>query len=428
MPHMDDKDRASVSYSYRDTDAYRQGRPSASGQDGDAEPERRLFELPSESAARQRRQNAGPGGDAPARPSTDAEGADAGSSFTVSLREFFWFFAYCDAVYGRSDIPGAHATVTMPIRDRDRFLRFWSDPSSVIRGGWPREESPWDGDATIVLPFCDLVLLERYWKEVCGKSDAFDPTIVVSAPREERAKFEEYLAHREGSGASAPSAQWRTDGEGKGRPGCLSGCKAAAIALLVGVALCAAGVFAAILIMHGSFENELRGDSVSADRDVLERQRIQGTLQAGDVAYVCQVPDADAGADAGARFYVFVPVEVTRETDDLVFTAAALRPNENDPVPSRLCFSEATIVGTVGEAGYAALYEAAYQAVFGFSEGTYWALYAFEADSSEFWNPQVSFLMFDDEGEVAKSFAYRPILVTLADVDAVAQEHVVREG
>lgn len=405
-----------ISYSYKDTEAYRKACQEEGREEADSG-ERKLFELPSERAARQQRRSAPLTIDASAQSSVDASRADDVSSLTVSLREFFWFFAYCEALYGCSDIPGAWATVTMPLRDRDRFLRFRADPSPVIAGGRPRTGSCPSEDATIMLSIRDLAVLERYWREICEGSDAFDPAIVIAMPHEERAKFDDYVACRENPGASASHAEREADREEGRRSGCLQGCKTMAIVFIVGIAIFAAIAFA-LPIAFNAFSGE---DSQAGSRDGAEKVLVGRIWKAGESAYVSQV--VNPAVQDEALTYLFAPAGIMQSGDKAFLVTTELRLNPDDTDSSeRGLFNDASIVGAMEAGGYDALHRAVYDAVFDHDPGARWVLYAFDISTADSLGDQVDLLIFDED-ELVKTFTYHVQHITLDELESIAQAY-----
>ena len=404
------------SYSYKDTEAYRKACQEEERKEADSD-ERKLFELPSERAARQQRNSAALMIDASVQSSAGASKADAASLLTVSLREFFWFFAYCEALYGCSDIPGAWATVTMPLRDRDRFLRFRADPSSVIAGGWPRPESRPGDDATITLSIRDLAVLERYWRDVCEGSDAFDPVIVIAMPHEERTKFDDYVACRENPGASASHAEQEADQEGGMRSGCVQGCKTMAIVFIFGIVIFAAIAFA-LPIAFNALSGE---DSQTGLHDGAEKVLVGRIWKADESAYVSQV--VNPAVQDEALTYLFVPAGIMQSGDTACLVTTELRLNPDDAGSSEpRLFSDASIVGAMEAGGYDALYRAVYDAVFDHDPGTRWVLYAFDISTVDPLGDQVDLLIYDED-ELVKTFTYHVQHITLDELESIAQAY-----
>ena len=212
-------------------------------------------------------------------------------------------------------------------------------------------------------------------------------------------------------------------------PSCRGGCKMVAIILGIGFLLVLGTLFVATLLfsaVHDAvYEAEYADEGASIDHSAAEERFVEAMAQAGDTAYVVQLTNPAAGSEV--RTYVLVPVEVTRESDEMTSVATKLRPNGEDPSSFRYRLYDASVVGALEEAGYPALHEAAYRAVFDHDPGTCWVLYAFDVDSSAYWEPQVNFQVSDGEVQVARSFTYRAEQVGLEELEAIARQHAVRE-
>lgn len=415
---------AGASYSYKDTAAYAHAHPEQPEQEGyPLKSEHELFELPSARYAR----------DHPTEP-TAVEGRLSNSSgqmapITLAMNELFSFFGYVDILYGRDEIPEATIVVEMSERARDDFKayqRSCSDGDGIAQGG---RRSFSNAPTMVPMSSSELNSFWFYWKRDARKEPGhFEPIVRIYIPVEEREKFAQYEAFQRDPVAFAARPYSPDALDLKPHNGCMSGCKAVAITLAIGIALFVAVIFIAVLLFGGELDDvEQGGMRTSAELAALEERRIEMTQQAGDIAYVVQMEDA--AAEGGVRAYVFAPVEIARESDDLVFTAAVLWSEAGDGSSSRYCLNgDNTIIDELEKRGYAALQEAVWQAVFGFTPGTYWALYAFEVDSAGYWEPQVEFQMLDDEGAAAKSFIYHAEQVSFEEMEAISQERMSQEG
>lgn len=199
-----------------------------------------------------------------------------------------------------------------------------------------------------------------------------------------------------------------------------------AIVFGIGLFLVFAWLLVGVLALNAMHDAEEGSGGVLPDRSAAEQRFAEAMAQAGGTAYVASL--ANPAADGKVLTYVFVPVEIARDSEGPVFATTELLPNREEPYLFEYCFHDASVIDAAEEAGYPVLHDVLYRTIFGCTAGTSWGLYAFDADSSAYWEPQVNFQVLDDEAQTVKSFTYHAEEVSLEELEAIARQHVGQEG